>query len=802
MFRQKFLALLLGMALLAPGAAFAQAPDLTAALQTFSDFALADLSTFDPATADQNFNGVLDDIEFAIIEASINGGNTTVGAALTANINQAATDLGTSGNSLLPSAKTVLGAYALLGTEDSWLVVQTVFAGSGAFGGNINPNRANYDETQGVVVGPCGDADSDGVGNKLEALNIGGTVQADEAAIVAAVFDNGITGAAADPGGCASKFVFSYRGFYNPSNQNVYFVAGFLGVLWPTANTYSNNFSINGLTIENAHLVTVDDADEAAFTATVLTGLDADAWASGNDLATEGDWKWHDGTSFWSGAAGGSAVGGAYTNWNSGEPNDSSGEDFLEIKPSGMWNDNDAENTELFLIEVEGPFADANSDGTPEAWLDNNNDGIPDGIGSTVVNVTVQGGGDPEVFPGNTLQLVSSSEPGDIYTYTSGDEGIATVGASSGLVTGVAPGTVTITSTVNAVSKGLGSTGSIQITVVEPEWFDVCGLDDAFTAQGAILASVGDDIGLPTDFGDFDIEAGVGDGIPDAWQFRMLAYVLCEGGYGLVKTGSPASAVAAYTANLAAVGTFATEMATGVAPWATALIDQQDEIAALATKFATTAAACDGLLAGSGVPSISGALGAIAAGISASEGDLEFLSDAALILVVIPDLLAGYYTMSSEGAASLDALLPVGDIQAAIAGLAPTHLVLGGIAAYLGGCPDGVAADAAAILGEIGASAPSLTTPAFATLVDDTKLANEPLSGAGDWNGDGLSNAGVAAAVIGAGGDADDYLAGATGDFGDFWPGNPALPVGGMVTLGALFSAMGAAGALVLRRKK
>ncbi len=50
------------------------------------------------------------------------------------------------------------------------------------------------------------------------------------------------------------------------------------------------------------------------------------------------------GRQFWSGLSGGSAVGGAYENWGSGEPNNSPDEDFLQISQAkqpdgGEWND-------------------------------------------------------------------------------------------------------------------------------------------------------------------------------------------------------------------------------------------------------------------------------------------------------------------------------------------------------------------------------------------------------------------------------------------------------------------------------
>jgi hypothetical protein len=53
------------------------------------------------------------------------------------------------------------------------------------------------------------------------------------------------------------------------------------------------------------------------------------SWQIGfNDRSTEGDWVWSNGDDV------------TYTNWASGEPNDSGGEDCVQILWSGYaWND-------------------------------------------------------------------------------------------------------------------------------------------------------------------------------------------------------------------------------------------------------------------------------------------------------------------------------------------------------------------------------------------------------------------------------------------------------------------------------
>ena len=51
-------------------------------------------------------------------------------------------------------------------------------------------------------------------------------------------------------------------------------------------------------------------------------------WLGYSDSAQEGTWEWVDGCDS------------SYTNWNSGEPNDSNGsEDVAELASSGVWND-------------------------------------------------------------------------------------------------------------------------------------------------------------------------------------------------------------------------------------------------------------------------------------------------------------------------------------------------------------------------------------------------------------------------------------------------------------------------------
>ncbi len=84
------------------------------------------------------------------------------------------------------------------------------------------------------------------------------------------------------------------------------------------------------------HLVSIDDAEENEWVRANVAnfgGVDRRIWLGFNDVASEGQFAWTDGTPA------------DFTNWNPGEPNNSGGiEDFTELLGSnGRWNDQDAD---------------------------------------------------------------------------------------------------------------------------------------------------------------------------------------------------------------------------------------------------------------------------------------------------------------------------------------------------------------------------------------------------------------------------------------------------------------------------
>ncbi|MCC9598944.1 DUF4347 domain-containing protein [Stieleria sp. JC731] len=95
---------------------------------------------------------------------------------------------------------------------------------------------------------------------------------------------------------------------------------------------------VNGV---SGRLVTIRSAYENHLIHEMVT---SDIWIGASDQTTEGDWRWLDGSAdgdaFWSGNGSGSNVDGRYYNWEGGEPNDQSGEDYAELHYStGRWND-------------------------------------------------------------------------------------------------------------------------------------------------------------------------------------------------------------------------------------------------------------------------------------------------------------------------------------------------------------------------------------------------------------------------------------------------------------------------------
>lgn len=109
--------------------------------------------------------------------------------------------------------------------------------------------------------------------------------------------------------------------YYEYVNENI---------SWQAARTAAAGKTFLGAT---GFLATITSAAEQSFVNGLLSG---NAWLGATDETVEGEWRWvtgpEAGTLFWQGNFTGSAVGGNYTNWLAGEPNNAgegNGDDYM-----------------------------------------------------------------------------------------------------------------------------------------------------------------------------------------------------------------------------------------------------------------------------------------------------------------------------------------------------------------------------------------------------------------------------------------------------------------------------------------
>ena len=84
-------------------------------------------------------------------------------------------------------------------------------------------------------------------------------------------------------------------------------------------------------------MATITSATENNEVKAVATGSE---WVGGSDIEVEGTWKWVTGEEW------------TYSNWNSGEPNNSGNEDGLEFYAhTGKWNDIPTTSSDAYILE-------------------------------------------------------------------------------------------------------------------------------------------------------------------------------------------------------------------------------------------------------------------------------------------------------------------------------------------------------------------------------------------------------------------------------------------------------------------
>lgn len=242
---------------------------------------------------------------------------------------------------------------------------------------------------------------------------------------------------------------------------------------WNAAKTKAEALTLYGAT---GYLATITSSNENSFVTARLANA---GWMGANDAVSEGAWRWvtgpESGTQFWSGASGGSTVGGNYANWNSGEPNDSSGnEDCGQYLSggSGKWNDLPCSGTTL-----PGYVAEFGADGN-----------MPLVVAQNISIVTADVPAITSLSPANSATSVSptanlvisfskSVNAGTgtlLIRKTSDDSTVATIDVAGAEVTGGGTGTITI-NPVDALPEGE------QLYVTIPNTAFVDGSSNAFS---------------------------------------------------------------------------------------------------------------------------------------------------------------------------------------------------------------------------------------------------------------------------------------------------------------------------------
>ena len=133
--------------------------------------------------------------------------------------------------------------------------------------------------------------------------------------------------------------------FYEKSTTNKNFAA---------AKADAESRSLNGA---SGYLATVTSTAEFNYIKS-KGGLSSGIWLGASDSAVEGEWRWigglENGQQFWQGGSGGSSVNGMWSDWNSGEPNNSGNEDYLQITTGGKLNDLNGTQVLTYVVEYTG----------------------------------------------------------------------------------------------------------------------------------------------------------------------------------------------------------------------------------------------------------------------------------------------------------------------------------------------------------------------------------------------------------------------------------------------------------------
>lgn len=236
----------------------------------------------------------------------------------------------------------------------------------------------------------------------------------------------------------------AYAGVVYNATTNSFYQFVNSSVTWQAAQTAATSSLIFGTA---GHLAHSNSAIENAYLDSI-SGANS-IHMGGSDGLVNGEWRWvggaADGVQFWQGLAGGNSVGGAYTNWAAGEPNDYNNyESRLMMYNGGTWNDQLEGTGARYVIEWEANQILVTGN-TTTINAGAGNDTVNGGAGSDIVDggdgddILYGGGGTDSLYGGNgndeihsgavsvlsqvTIFTASFGSGNDSFTYSDGGFG-------------------------------------------------------------------------------------------------------------------------------------------------------------------------------------------------------------------------------------------------------------------------------------------------------------------------------------------------------------------------------------------
>ncbi|BAZ41077.1 hypothetical protein NIES4101_70390 [Calothrix sp. NIES-4101] len=295
------------------------------------------------------------------------------------------------GTSNLDGARVLIGGF-VSAKDDLGISGQTGTTGTI---GNIN---WSYDDTKGIL-----------------SLDGSDTVANYQTVLRSVTYTNVDT---ANPGD-ARTITFSLgKLLSNPDNGHFYEFKSSVGISWTDADAAADNTD-NKYFGRQGYLATITSQVEQDFIQQKLVG---NGWIGASDSGEQTVWKWvtgpETGTIFWRGTGNGVPESGRYSNWQTGEPDNDTNEDYAHIiaNPNagtvGKWNDL--------------PNSGTTGDFQPQGYIVEYGGLLGDNILTISGNVTINFGGASLNNPTTTPDFNNDGNPELLwrnYTESGGDSG-------------------------------------------------------------------------------------------------------------------------------------------------------------------------------------------------------------------------------------------------------------------------------------------------------------------------------------------------------------------------------------------